>query len=1050
MKKNLLLGVLFTLFVLHQAWAQTRTINGTVRSATDKATLPGVNVIIKGTTNGTTTNMDGQYNITVPDNATLVFSFIGFAPQEIAVGNRTVIDLQMEEDITKLTEVVVTAVGIEREKRALGYAVQEVGGNAIVESREPNLVNSLAGKVAGVQINNSGGQPGASSRIVIRGNNSVFGNNQPLFVIDGIPIDNSQSFGGGQTDSNGGGNGDSPLFNGGASNRGVDIDPNIIESVSVLKGAGASALYGSRAANGVILITTKSGKGLQNKKGPQVSLSSTFGWDEARIDGFQDQYLQGLNGVYRNGLPATRGGYSENGGLTQGSTSWGPHKDSVSQKVLDDIGMPQIYDPRAAFYQTGRTYDNSISLAGASDRFNYFTSYSDFRQEGIVPGTKFNRHNFTVRFGASLSDKIEVTASLKYAKTMNRWLAEGNGARSYLFGLNFTPISFDISQSEFEDGTQRNFVATGFNNPLWLAKNNSFNSDVDRFIPDATITYKALPWLSFRETIGIDTYFDSRKKQDNVGTFGTPGLNGGMYDENIQWRQINSDFIITAEKSFNSDFSGSLILGNQINSRFLQRELQNGAGLSEPGFYNIQNALQITASEYTEKRNLFGIYAQAAFDYKSMLILTLTGRNDWSSTLPKQNRSFFYPSAGLSFVFTELAPLAGNTILPFGKLRLAYGEIGNDAPAYSLATGFIKSNPGDGQRGNIDFPFQGLNAFELDNVQGNPNLRPERTKEFEVGLELQLLKNRLGIDATYYDRRTVDQIYDVPVSPATGYVSRLLNSGEISNKGVELALTATPVIIGAFKWDAQVNFTRNRSEIVSLAEGVETIRLGGFTSPGIFIRTGQPYGVIWGSRFARNDAGQLLIDEDGFPVVAPDLGPIGSVQPKWTSGIRNTFSWKGLSLSTLVDIREGGDVLNFDLFYSTFYGTAEITEVRGTPKVWEGVNETTGQPNTTPLIQDGPYFRNWFSNVDENFVEDGSFIKVREINLTYRLPQSLISKTPFQSVSLSAIGRNLFVKTDFSYGDPEGSLYGSANAQGFYHAVTPGTKSYTVGLRITL
>ncbi len=551
MRKILLLSVVGILAFCWQVCAQSRTITGTVRSATDNNALPGVNVLVKGSSTGTTTNADGAYTITAPDNATLVFSFIGFRAQEVAVGNQSSINVGLVEEVTTLNEFVVTDLGIEREKRSLGYSVQQIGGDAIVNAREPNVINALAGKIAGVQINNSGGQPGSSSRITIRGNSSVLGNNQPLIVIDGIPMDNSQNFGGGQTDQNGRGGGDSPLFNGSFSNRAIDLDPNIVESISVLKGAAASALWGSRAANGVLLITTKKGKGAANRKGPTIALNSTFGWDEAWIAGFQNSYLQGLNKLYRNGRPLSEGGYSEGGPTLnpQTSASWGPHKDSVSQAVIDSIGRPGIYDPRDAFYKTGKLYENSVSISNGNEHYNYLASFTNFTQDGIVPTTNLRRNSILAKFGARLSDKVDVTASVNYVRTDNKRLAEGNGSASFLYGLNFTPISYDITDSQNPaTGEQRNFVATGFNNPFWLANNNGLYSKVDRFISTATLTYRPLSWLSITERVGVDTYVDNRKRETNVGTRGTP--RGGMYDENIQWRQINSDLIITAEKEF--------------------------------------------------------------------------------------------------------------------------------------------------------------------------------------------------------------------------------------------------------------------------------------------------------------------------------------------------------------------------------------------------------------------------------------------------------------------------------------------------------------------
>jgi outer membrane receptor protein involved in Fe transport len=527
-----------------------------------------------------------------------------------------------------------------------------------------------------------------------------------------------------------------------------------------------------------------------------------------------------------------------------------------------------------------------------------------------------------------------------------------------------------------------------------------------------------------------------------------------MYDENIHWRELNNDLMIMAEKSFNL-FNASLLLGNNINSRVQQRELQRGTGLSIPGFYNIQNATAVTAQENNDKRRLVGFYGQANFDYNNFLYLTLTGRNDWTSTLPKNNRSYFYPSVSVGFIFTQILGLTNSAYFPYGKLRASYSEIGNDAPTYSLTTTYSQSQPGDGQGGQINYPFQGVNGFEISNVQGNPSLKPERTKEYEIGLDLHFFNSRFNIDAAYYKRRTIDQIFSVPVSAATGYLSRLTNSGEISNEGLELVLSGTPLKISDFSWDFLITYTRNRSKVVELAPGVETIRLGGFTNPGIFIKANENYGVIWGQGFQRNKDGVMLIDENGLPVIADKLGAIGNILPNWTGGIRNTFSWKGISLSALIDIRQGGDLMNMDKFYTTFYGTAKITEQRNTNYTYkgnkavlndEGVYVDTGVPNDIPVFRDQAYWQNWYSNYDENFVEDASFVKLREITFGYSLPANLLNKSFIKSLRLSATGRNLWIHSNFSYKDPEGSLYGSANAQGFYHAVTPGTKSYVVGL----
>ncbi len=1039
-----MLGLTMLLMLVNQAWAQSRTVSGKVTAAEDGTPLPGVTVLVQGTTVGTATGVDGSYTINVPaGNNTLAFSFIGYTTETRSVDNASTVNVSLKVDAKQLEEVIVSAIGVKEEKRTIGYAAQNVNVSEIKESREPNLVNALAGKVAGVNINNSGGQAGSSSRIVIRGTTSLTGDNQPLFVVDGIPIDNS---------TNRGYTGESTLFNGTGSNRAIDIDPNLIENVTVLKGASATALWGSRGANGVIVITTKRGKDLKDRKYPRVNLSTSVAFDDVVLEGFQDKYLSGSLGLFKNELPYGAGGFSEDTRTaatqraTQTSLSWGPHRDSVSQFVIDSIGMPKIFNPRSDFYQTGKVWNRSVSVSGGGDKSTYVFTYSNLNQEGIVPNNTYNRNSLTAAFTSQLSSKFSVNTSVNYIKSDNQRLPEGNGQRSYLFGLNFTPINFDINRYYTEPGNKNvTYTATAYNNPFWLAENNGNFSNTNRFIVSNSAELTILPWLKLSDRVGIDTYTDEQAEHVNIGTRSVP--KGRMYESLIKNTQINNDLLLTANYDFNEDLNLSALIGHNTNVRTYNSRTVRGLDLSIPGFFDITNAQTTQAYQGDLKTRLIGVYGSATLDYKNYLFLTATGRNDWSSTLPVENNSYFYPSIAAGFVFTDLLGLSNSNYFPYGKLRLSWAQAGNSASAYQTQQTFTQAAPGDGTRGTIIFPFQGLNGFEVSGQLNSNTLVHELVTEKEVGLDLRFFQNRLGIDAAYYNKVSNDQIISQEVAASSGYTNRVTNAGEILNKGIEVSVTATPLKIGDFNWDMLVNFGRNKYKLVSLAENVDNIFLGGFTSPQIRADKDYGYGVIWGAKLKRNDAGKVIVDEEGYPEVADALGPIGNATPDWTGSLRNTFTYKGISLSGLIDVRHGGDIMNMDLYYMSYYGTAKITEQRGTYKTFDGVKED-GTPNDIPVLQDQAYFQNYFSNVDEFFVEDGSFVKLREITLAYSLPKALINRIKLQDVTLSATGRNLWINSDFTYRDPEGSLLGNGNAQGFYHAVTPSTKGYTFGVNI--
>ena len=1037
----LLLGFFLTAGVQAQS---TGTVTGVVTDSTTGGPLPGVNVAIQEENVGAAAGPDGQYTISdVPAGTqTLVASFVGYDRKEMTVevpaGETVEVNFVLVPSTVGMDEVVVTSLGMEQEERSLGYAVQEVGAEEIASAQEANIVNALEAQTSGLQITSSSGQPGASSRIVLRGVSSITGNNQPLFVVDGVPISNAED--------------ELPGFalnSGSSSNRALDLDPNIIQNVSVLKGASATALYGQRAANGVILIETKSGRGGEFR----LNYSSSVRWDQAIIDGKQDEYLLGLDGMFTNGLPSDRGGYlqpgfpgSEPGQVTR---SWGPHKDNVSQQVLDDLGVSSIntYNPMERFYQTGQVIENALNASGGSEIGNYFLSVSHLDQTGTTPGTELERFNFTAKLNADLTSSLHSNTSFKFTNTQNGWqrngwVSPGHWARAWPINFPMTPVTRD-------DGTQLT-LGENTDSPFWHTQETGFQSDVARYIANQKLTYDITDRLHVSERLGYDQYTDSRlEHRDQRPRYSS---DGSMFEEKIVREQINSDLILNLDPvPVTQDLKVSALVGNNINVRKNSRVRVSGSGQNIPDFFHVSNFNNTSTDQYEQRRRLVSVYSELKFDYRDYLFLTLTGRNDWSSTLPESNRSFFYPSASLGFVFTDVLGMQDSDILHFGKLRLSAAQVGSDAPPYSIATNFVQAGATVNEAANantLEYPFRGVNGYLRGGSLGNPNLQPEITTAYEAGINLRLFNGRAEIDAAYYTRTTEDQIFNVPASSATGYSTILRNAGAIRNEGIEVMVRGTPLEIGDFSWDLRANWSRNRNEVVRLAPGVESIYLAGYAWPQIRVEPGEGYGIIWGNGYQRNDQGQLLIGDDGMPLVEEGFVNIGNIQPEWLGNLRSSFNYKGFQLTTLLGVRQGGDVLNFDRNYTIRAGVAEITEDRYDEYVWPGVDAETGEPNDISVTRDMEFWED-YGAVHENQVEDGSYIKLQRVTLAYQLPRSLTASTPFRSLEVYGTGRNLKIWSDFSYGDPDGSTYGTDNGgRGFYFWVTPSSRSYTVGLRL--
>ncbi|MCB0506244.1 MAG: SusC/RagA family TonB-linked outer membrane protein [Cyclobacteriaceae bacterium] len=1066
MKKFLLFFLmLFVVFTL-QTNAQDRTVSGTVTSADDGSPIPGVNVLLKGTTNGTVTDVDGNYKLTVPsDGGTLTISFIGFATQEIAVGSRAVIDVALESDIQQLSEVVVTAAGIEREKRSLGYSVQSVDNDEIMKSNENNLVGALNGKVAGVQINSNTGAAGGSTYIKIRGNASLTGENQPLFIIDGIPL-NNQSF---QTEDQ--------VAGVAQSNRALDINPNDIESVNILKGPSASALYGIRAANGVVVITTKKGK--FGNQSTRVEISSGVTVDEVnKLPPFQNKYAQGFNGVYQGPETGRRESWGPDVSTlvydptTEGTYLWNP-QGQIIVDPMDGISRPrvEVYDNPGNFYQKGLTLNNNIAVSGGNNFSTFRLSIGRLDQNAVIPETDYHRTSTRLNSSLKLTDKIRLSGNFAYVRTDRVAAQQGSNVGGVNLGLYRTPITFDDRIYQFSDGTQRSnrgyttasdgTQAAIYDNPFWVVNKTPYKEQVDRFIGSIEGEYIATDWLKFTARGGTDFYSEKRKQEFEKGSANYP--TGRIIHDDYFIQENNLDVLATMSKVF-GDFNVNLILGNNQYKYKRYNIFTTGDNLASLGFPNINATSSVSSGQNNKQKRTSAMYFDVNVSWKETLFLGVTGRNEWTSTLVYPNNSFFYSAYSLAYVFTESLDIDPQ-ILSFGKIRASYAKVGNDAPINSTSTAYESSyvfsagNTPGGALGAVVFPFRGVSGFTLDDDLGNANLKPEENTAYEFGLDVRFLNERISLDATYYKQNSVDQILAVPIASSTGFNTTVLNAGEIENKGIELTLGAVPVRLGGFEWEAAVNFTRNRNLVLRLAPGVENIGLVGFTSVTSDIIAGRPYGSFTGNDWLRNEDGKTLIDDDpsspgyGYPLLDPITKNIGDPNPDWIMGIRNNFSYKGLTFSFLFDIRQGGDIWNGTRGTLVTMGMDKSTEVRGQQTVFDGVLASTNQPNNIAVFLDQAWFTGnggGFGNQSAQFVEEASWVRLRDVSLSYKLSDKLVDKTPFKAASITLTGRNLWLSTTYSGIDPETNLTGNYNGGfGLEYYNMPNTKSYGFNINLT-
>lgn len=1052
MKKFLLMYFSFVL-ALTTAWGQDRMISGRVTSSEDGASLPGVNVVVKGTANGTVTDADGNYKLNVTGDGALIFSFIGYETQEVAIGQRSVVDIVLGSDSKQLSEVVVTALGIESEKRSLGTSIAQVNADKIADTRQTNFVNSLTAKVAGVRIQSSNGMVGSSSNIFIRGMTSFTGSNQPLFVVDGIPIDNS---GGGNALQSGVSN----------SNRAIDINPDDIESMSVLKGPAAAALYGSRAISGAIIITTKKGA---NRQKQTIEFTSNYNMIEPnRLPDYQNSYAQGNNGVYN----------------ATSLDSWGPK--ITGQTVTNYLGNPETLKayPRNVkdIFKDGHSVQNSINFKGGTDKSTYIFSYSNVNEDGMISNNNLVRNTFKLAGQTQLTKKLSIGATATYINSISQRTPQGNTQGNPLFRGYMIPRSYSLNNYAYQlpNGSQ-SYYDTSTDNPLWSIENNTYKDRVDRILANFNVNYDFTDWLSATYRLGTDTYVLNIRQIDGVGSIGNASgagaaTTGGMNDENTFVSTTTSYFNLNAKKTF-GDISTNILFGNEISQTWTRDQGVYGTGAAVGGFSQITSYTNYAPYNVDQRQRLIGAYLQATVGYKDYLYLTLTGRNDWSSTFSSNKNSYFYPSANVSFVFSDAFPtLKENSWFSFGKLRAAATRVGRQANGnflYSTDTYFAKSNPSSGFGPNLLYPFRTQIGYTLSNSAGNPNLGPEFTTSLEGGTELRFWRDRISLDVGYFKTKSTDIIVAAPTSVASGFSSQVRNAGELESSGWEVTLGINPVKTNNFSWNISANWTRIRTIVNKIDPLVTSIGLGGFTTPQTQLVAGQPYGVIAGNPFNRDaTTGALLITATGTGAGQPSANTaqnviIGNPNPDWTGGITNTFNYKNFTLSVLFDIRVGGDIISRNIRDVRFRGVASETGDRDKTYVVNGVlrdpNNNAdgtakallggdGQPiKNTIAINAQTYWTSLYNVQGEAIVFDASWFRVREASLAYSLPKSLLNKTPFGAASIVLTGRNLFLYApNYPHFDPEVNSQGVSNSQGFEYNTLPQQRSYGVLLRFTL
>jgi TonB-linked SusC/RagA family outer membrane protein len=1026
MKKNLQVVMTFLLLACC-SFATAQTVTGKVTSV-DGSGLPGVSVLLKGTAVGTSTDADGNYAINATDapGGTLVFSFIGYATQEIPVQNQTVINVSLEEDITTLNEVIVTALSIEKEKKALSSGVSVVNGSELTQARSNNFINGMVGRVAGLNVTSTATGAAGSSRVVIRGNTSISDNNQPLYVVDGVPIDNQVRASAGEWGGRDAGDGIQML------------NPDEIESVTVLKGGNAAALYGFRASNGVIIITTKQGaKGT----GIGIEVNSNLVFEQPlQLADWQTKYGHGSQGVPPATPDAAATGLQLN--------SWGGLLDGRMVPQFDGVSRPYVAHPDNLenFYRTGTNFTNSISLSGGSDKVTYNFSMSDLDNKSIVPNSSLRRNSFSLNSTLKPTEKLTLNLSVRYLRerVKNRpRLSDSPGNAN--FTMNLLPNSIDVrtlkESMTDELGNEKPFNANVFvTNPYWATEMFNQHDERDRVIGVITAKYDLTKWLYLRGKIGTDQY---TRTNFEITPFGTRYAQAGEINDQStsKFREFNGEWLLGGVKAF-GDINVDAFVGGNLMIQKDETMKWWGNTFFGPGFYHITN-LQNKNNDYAVlEKKVSSVFGSAEFSYKRLIYLTATVRNDWFSTLPKENWSILYPSVGASFILSDAVQLP--TVFSFAKIFGSYAKVGGDRQPYGLTLPYL-----------YRLPHGSSPVADIDNDPStipNASLKPYETSTVEAGFETRLLGNRIGVEFSVYRKSTVNDIISSQISNSTGYGSVLLNVGEVNNHGVELLINATPIKTNDFSWDVSFNIANNVSKVVKISDELKTFRVA--TAAGsrrAFVDhiVDKPFGQVMGYKPLRDAATGQYILNGGVLQSESTLTAFGTGVPPVTTGIMNDFRYKGFGLSILIDAKFGAVMYSGTNDFSKFRGAHKET-LRGREEgiIEDGIN-ANGTPNTT-LVTSQAYFQGSHLNITGLDVYDADFIKLRQIILSYTLPQSIIAKTPFKGVSISLVGRNLgILMKHVPNVDPESS-YNNTNGQGLEFFGAPTVRSYGFNVNLKL
>jgi TonB-linked SusC/RagA family outer membrane protein len=1073
MKKSLMTLVLI-IAGASVLWAQ-KTVSGVLRSADDGQTLPGVSIVEKGTANGTTTDLDGKYTLTVKDaNSVLVFSFMGMTPQEVTVGTQTSVSPKLKEDATKLAEVEVTALGLKRSKDKSANSSTKVGGQQLAQSGESGVIQAMSGKSSGVNVVRNTGDPGAGAYIQLRGQSTITQSVQPLIVVDGVAISNS-SIGGG-------------VDGVAQQSRLNDINPEDIASVEILKGAAAAAVWGTRAANGVIMITTKKGKiGDDSGKNISVDFHANVGLDWVNREFTkQDKFGQG-----------SRGNFVANSGY-----SWGPKLDTLTgsntyytdpnvsgyggyfvdqdgnkyYKINEKLDGTVYNDKnREQIFRTGLTTDIGAGISVVNDNTNMYISLADWNQKGVIRGNSdYRRSNVRFNFSNKVNEYINFRLNTYYARIKSNRIQQGSNLNGLYLGYLRTSPDFDntgykgvyydvndIAHFNAHRG-YRKYLGNGvpaYNNPGWTINEQVNTSDVDRFTisPELNVNLTKKSALTFR--YGLD-YTDDRRI--TLFPYNSAGENAGgsFAEDNLVEKYHSIDLFLRTLMPINENLDFAYIIGGQYNIKdykALGGTLNNFTYTTEP-IYIFDNSGSDSKNPTNSIENVknAGGYLVLNFDAYKQLFFELTGRVERASTF---NKTIFYPSVSLAWDFSKY--LASQSWFSFGKLRTSYGTVGIQPPAYMLATSYIATDLISGWGENLDGGLYG-NPLVLNSVEGNPNITPELKTEFEIGADLRFFKDRISLAATFYTNKTVDVILPVKVAPSTGYSSQWKNAGIISNTGIELDLTTAIVKKENFTVNLLANFTKNKNMVEDLY-GAETVFLQGFTGTSSRAIEGHALGTLWGGKWERDANGNMVLDANGFPVVSAEEGILGDPNPDWQAGLGMSMEYKGIKFTFLFQHSQGGDMWAGTEGILRNFGISEETAKLSTA----GSDLKTYDDNT---IAAGETFRgniydfgagnvaldqSWYTTtgggfgpVGEQFIYDATWTRLREVSISYSLPQNMVKKAKLQNVEIGVSGRNLLLWTDFPGIDPETNLTGATNGRGLEYFNNPSTRSVMFSLRI--